>query len=180
MPDQRLLPRHPILKKYGNHRKQPLAWLSPWTKCYAAENTKPNQQLGNKLSAGICNGPSCQDGGVTLYLWMRGSYSISPGIPLSCYKLYLLKCTMPGLEHIPLKEVEKCGYWSSVSCPQAISHLRVLLSLANMYALYNQVNFLKMPASLSSSPGGNILFFIVWSFGHHICFFRWPREQQYT
>lgn len=40
--------------------------------------------------------------------WVLGNYSISPGIPLSCCKLDLIKCTVLEMERAPLKE-EKIG-----------------------------------------------------------------------
>lgn len=150
MSDQRLLPRHPVLKKYGNHRKQPLSWLSPWTNVLCSWEYQASS-APRKLSAVICNGTSCQDGEVTSHLWMRGG-SVSTEIPLSCYKMSLLKCTMTGLEHASLKEEEVGVSGLSVSCSQSITHLTVLLPLVNMYALYNQspalLNLL-LPISLS-------------------------------
>lgn len=41
--------------------------------------------------------------------------------PLSCCKLDLLKCTLPGMEHVPLKEGRRWGSWSDISCVQSSS-----------------------------------------------------------
>lgn len=38
--------------------------------------------------------------------WVRERYSVSPGISLSCCRLDLLKCIIPGLEHTLLEEGE--------------------------------------------------------------------------
>ena len=37
-------------------------------------------------------------------LWMRGNYSVSTRILLSCCRLEMLKHTIPGIQHAPLKE----------------------------------------------------------------------------
>ena len=63
----------------------------------------------------------------TLHPWVKGNYSISSGIPLSCCKLDLLKHMVPEMEHTVLKEGRKWGSWSSISHPQSTSScLRVL------------------------------------------------------
>lgn len=77
--------------------------------------------LGEALASRICNGMSHWDGWVTSHPWVRGNYSVSTGISLSCCKLDLLKCNMPEMEHASLKEGRRWGSWSGISHPQAIS-----------------------------------------------------------
>lgn len=51
------------------------------------------------------------------------------------------------------------GFWFGVSCPQSISSsLTALPPLANTCGIYNQIEFLRLPTSLSSRPGGHVLF----------------------
>lgn len=50
--------------------------------CCAAGNTAPSI-LGKASSTGICNGTSHENGWVSVHLWVRRSYSVSTGIPLS-------------------------------------------------------------------------------------------------
>ena len=57
------------------------------------------------------------------------------------------------------KRGKKWGFWSSISHPQSASSCPTVLSpLANIYGIYNQVKFLKLPVSLFSRPGGEVLF----------------------
>lgn len=138
--------------------------------CYAAENTKSHLHLGKKLSTKIFNGMSCQDGWVTLHL-------NPPWDPIILLQAGLVQMHYTWVWTRTIERGGKVESWSSVSCPQSISHLTVRPSLANMYALYKQVKFLKLPTSFSSSLGENALFLMVWSFGHHICSFHWSRGQ---
>ena len=87
------------------------------------------------------------------------NHSILTGILVSCYKLYLLRHTISGMEFVPVKEGSRWGSWSDISHIQSIfSHLAMLPPPANIYGMYNQVRVLKLPTSLSSSPDGHILF----------------------
>lgn len=88
-------------------------------------------------------------------LWMRGNYSVSTRILLSCCRLEMLKHTIPGIQHAPLKGGRREG---SCFCTQSISScLTMLPPLENMYDMHNQVTFPKMPTCLSSRPGGYVL-----------------------
>lgn len=49
----------------------------------------------------------------TSHPWERGN-TVSTGIPLSCCKTDLLKLTMPGMEHAPLKKGRSWGSWSGI------------------------------------------------------------------
>lgn len=121
---------------------------------------------------GICNGISHRNGWVTWHPWVRENYSNSTGIALLCWKLDLLKCSLPEMEPTPWKEGRTWGSWSGTSCPQPISsHLTVddMAPPAIMDDRHNQVKFLKLPTSLSSRPSGHILFSISASFGLHLC-----------
>lgn len=60
-------------------------------------------------------------GSETFHPWVKGNYSISSGILLSCCKLDLLKHMAPRFEHIVLTEGRKWGSWSSISHPQSTS-----------------------------------------------------------
>ena len=121
--------------------------------CYAAENTKPYPTRERHVSTGICSGTTHCAGWATLYSWVRGNYSISIGIPLSCYTswtcwniLYLEWNTY----HWRRRRWES---WSGIFCPKSISSLlTVLPTPAKMYGIYNQIKFLKLPTSLSSRP----------------------------
>lgn len=65
----------------------------------------------------------CQNGSVISHHWVKENYQFCTGIPLSCHKMELLKCTVPGMEHTPLKEERRWGTWSGLSHP-----LHLLLS----------------------------------------------------
>lgn len=78
--------------------------------------------------------------------WVRGTYSISTGIPNE------MPCTQHGTHTTERKEEVGVLVWhilapvdflpDSVACP------------ANMYGVYNQVKVLKLSGSLSSRSGG--------------------------
>lgn len=87
---------------------------------------------GKELSTEMCNP---QEGWVTLHPWVRGNYSVSPGILLSWSKLDLLKCITPGAPGW-LSQLRICLWLRSWSCgPGTEPHgglpaqQRVLLSL---------------------------------------------------
>lgn len=66
-----------------------------------------------------------------------------------------------GMEHASLKEERRQGFWSGVSCPHSSPHTWQFCpppALVNMCSMHNQVKFLKLTTSLSSRPGGYILF----------------------
>lgn len=66
------------------------------------------------------------------------------GIPLSCYKLDLLKHTIPAMEYVPSREGERMGVLVRHIPPQSISHLRVLPRLGNLDGIRDLVQFLKL------------------------------------
>ena len=125
-----------------------------------------SEMCGKELSTKIYNGTSHQGTWVTLHPWMRGDSAVSTRILSSCYNLDLLIYVIPGMKHIPLKEKQRCGFWLSISHPWLISScLTMLPSPGDRFGKHNQVKFLKLTISLSSRPGGNILFLtgmIIW------------------
>lgn len=123
---------------------------------HAVESTKLLIVTGEKKNdlLEFAMGHSPKMGGLVCTVWVRGNYSISTEILLSCCKMDLLKCTIHGMECAPSEE-RRYG-----SCPQSFSSgLTALPSPVNIHDMYNQVKFLKLPTSLSSRPGGHILFF---------------------
>ena len=72
---------------------------------------------GEALSTRIGNAMSHPDGWVTSHPLVRESYSIFTGILLSCCKLDLLKCAVPGMEHAPLRQGRRWEPWSVISPP---------------------------------------------------------------
>lgn len=74
------------------------------------------------------------------------NYSISSEIPFAGHKLDFLKHSILVMEHIVLKEERMWMLWSGI-----------LSSLVNMYNIYNQLKFLKLPTFLSSWEVEHIL-----------------------
>ena len=74
------------------------------------------------LSTGICEGTSHWDGWIPSHPWVRGHYSVSTRIRLSCCRPNQLKCTLPGMEHVPSKRGEgEVLVWHFPPTPQSIS-----------------------------------------------------------
>lgn len=107
----------------------------------------------------ICNGMSCWNGWIASNHWVRGNCSVSIRIPLTCCWLELLKHIIPGMEYAPRKE----GMFLGVLVWHIPLPVQLLMpdnaASPDQYVRYdNQVKFLKLPTSLSSWPGGHILF----------------------
>lgn len=97
----------PSVIRNGSPGEMPLPWFSPWINVLCCWKHQASSNLEKVSSTEIYNGMSHQDGWVTSHSWVRRNCSISTEIPLSHYKVNLLKCTIPGMEHAPLKE----GRW---------------------------------------------------------------------
>ena len=79
-------------------------------------------------------------------------HSRYPAASWACWDASNLQGKVPGWKR------RRGGLWSGVSCPQAFSSLTAPPPLANVYGIYNQIKFLRLPTSLSSRPGGHVLF----------------------
>lgn len=151
----------PSVIRNGSPGEMPLPWFSPWINVLCCWKHQASSNLEKVSSTEIYNGMSHQDGWVTSHSWVRRNCSISTEIPLSHYKVNLLKCTIPGMEHAPLKEGRWGGSWSGISCLQSIfSCLTVPSPPINTYGTYNQVKLLNLPTSPPSRPGEH--FFSHW------------------
>lgn len=91
------------------------------------------------------------------------------GILLSCYRLHLLRLTLPGMEHAGDEEGTGRGIFIWHISP--LVHFLTLDSAVSpsMYGMNNQVGFLELPASFSSRSRGHILFSLVQLLDRHLC-----------
>lgn len=118
-------------------QKEPLPQLSPWINILCCwEHQAPRKEL----STGICNEMFHWDGWVTSHPLVRENYSATTGI-LSFYKLNLMKCTKPGVEHSLLKEGREWRSWFGISHAQPNSSHLTVLPPTIMYGMYDLVKF---------------------------------------
>lgn len=161
IPDWRSRPIYPMLQRDRNHGQKNS--LCPYSyhglMHYAVETTKPHHTWERHYPLKFMR---CHIRAGKLHCTPEWKAKLS----IYCCKSDLLKCIIPEMEHVLLKEGRKWETWSGIFHPQSIiwHQQHGLHRPACTTCQSGQVP--KAAASFSSRPGGHILFStgtIIWT-----------------